>query len=143
MHAFPDGGRRLTGHDGFSLTVEPTLYRLTPQDVAHLDSGIPAEAVVRMPARAPERIPQPRPQSKDRSGSGAGARGGDGQGSARLWMLTILSAVVGTFTLILTAAEFDTSLSPTPDWTALVLFWFFTACCAVPTVRAWLRRRRG
>ncbi|WP_455352480.1 M16 family metallopeptidase [Streptomyces sp. SYSU K217416] len=141
VHAYPDGGRRLTGHDGFSLSVEPTLYRLTPEDVAYLDSCLPAEAVVRMPARDPERIPRPRP--KDRSRSGPGPRGAGVPGSAGLWVLTVLSAVVGTFTLILTAAEFDTSLTPTPDWTVLVLFWFFTACCVVPAVRTWLRRRRG
>ncbi|MDF6019347.1 insulinase family protein [Streptomyces sp. JH34] len=56
----PDGGRHLTGLDGFLIQVEPTLYKgLTPDRTAVIDSAVPSAAVVRMPPRDPEDIPRP------------------------------------------------------------------------------------
>ncbi|WP_405811559.1 insulinase family protein [Streptomyces sp. NBC_01520] len=56
----PDGGRQLTGLDGFQLRVEPTLYRgLTPDRTAVIDAAVPPSAVVRMPPRDPDHIPHP------------------------------------------------------------------------------------
>ncbi|GAA3492637.1 insulinase family protein [Streptomyces cremeus] len=55
----PDGARHLTGFDGFTLTVEPTLFPVTPADLAVIDAGVPAHAVVPMPPRPPEAVPQP------------------------------------------------------------------------------------
>ncbi|MFB7457146.1 M16 family metallopeptidase [Streptomyces sp. NPDC056188] len=61
MTVRPDGARALTGHDGFSITVEPTLYRgVTPERIAAIDAAVPAAAHVPMPARDPDEIPQPR-----------------------------------------------------------------------------------
>ncbi|MGW1719792.1 M16 family metallopeptidase [Streptomyces sp. NPDC002156] len=60
MTSHPDGARTLTGQDGFSVTVEPTLYRgITADRIAALDAAVPPTAIVRMPPRAPEQIPQP------------------------------------------------------------------------------------
>ncbi|MFH8802434.1 M16 family metallopeptidase [Streptomyces sp. NPDC017936] len=76
MTTRPDGARSLTGHDGFVVTVEPTLYRgVTPERVAALDAAVPPEAVVPMPAREPDRIPQPRRREKPSVRRRAGAWG--------------------------------------------------------------------
>ncbi|WP_208301622.1 insulinase family protein [Streptomyces sp. KS 21] len=60
MQAYPDGARHLVGHDGFTVTVEPTLYhRITPAELAVIDAAVPPSVVVAMPPRHPSRIPQP------------------------------------------------------------------------------------
>ncbi|WP_326628033.1 MULTISPECIES: hypothetical protein [unclassified Streptomyces] len=60
LQVFPDGARHLTGLDGFTVAVEPTLYdRLGPDRVAVIDAGVPATAVVRMPERDADSIPRP------------------------------------------------------------------------------------
>jgi predicted Zn-dependent peptidase len=65
MTTRPDGARSLTGHDGFVVTVEPTLYRgVTAERIAALDAAVPPEAVVRMPAREADHIPQPRKRER-------------------------------------------------------------------------------
>ncbi|MFJ9868556.1 M16 family metallopeptidase [Streptomyces sp. NPDC101165] len=61
MTARPDGARLLTGLDGFRVALEPTLFRdVTAERIAVLDEAVPAAAVVPLPARDPERVPQPR-----------------------------------------------------------------------------------
>ncbi|HWU08270.1 MAG TPA: insulinase family protein [Streptomyces sp.] len=63
----PDGGRHLTGLDGFLIRVEPTLYKgLTPDRTAVIDAAVPAAAVVRMPPRDPDGIPRPERRSRVR-----------------------------------------------------------------------------
>ncbi|MEJ8642848.1 hypothetical protein WKI68_18575 [Streptomyces sp. MS1.HAVA.3] len=59
MHAHPDGARHLVGHDGFNLTVEPTLYGITAAELAPPGRRRPASSVIRMPPRDPARIPRP------------------------------------------------------------------------------------
>ncbi|MGW4048902.1 hypothetical protein [Streptomyces sp. NPDC004721] len=60
MTVRPDGARALTGHDSFSITVEPTLYQgVTPERIAAIDAAVPAAAHVPMPPRDPDQIPQP------------------------------------------------------------------------------------
>ncbi|MGN5388006.1 type II toxin-antitoxin system PemK/MazF family toxin [Streptomyces sp. JL7001] len=53
--SFVHGARHLVGEDGFSITVEPTLYHLTGGALAPLDAGVPPASVVRMPPRDPSR----------------------------------------------------------------------------------------
>jgi hypothetical protein len=57
--AWPDGARRLIGWDGFSLHVEPTLWRKGKDIVAAIDAGVPADKQIAMPARDAADIPQP------------------------------------------------------------------------------------
>lgn len=57
MLAWPDGARKLIGRDGFSLTVEPTLWTRGASLPAQLDAGVPADRVVPMPRRPAEKIP--------------------------------------------------------------------------------------
>jgi predicted Zn-dependent peptidase len=59
MSAYPDGGRRLVGRDGFRVVVEPTLYRqLTPEIVAAtIDAHVPARVTQWLPVRSADAIP--------------------------------------------------------------------------------------
>ncbi|MFK4101375.1 M16 family metallopeptidase [Streptomyces sp. NPDC019531] len=67
MTTRPDGVRHLIGLDGFQVVVEPTLFGdVTEERIAVLDAAVPAAAVVSLPARTAEQIPQPR----ERTGSG-------------------------------------------------------------------------
>ncbi|WP_408994191.1 M16 family metallopeptidase [Streptomyces sp. 1268] len=60
MRVFPDGARHLIGFDAFVVEVEPTLYaKLTPDRMALIDAAVPAAAVVPMPERDPDEVPQP------------------------------------------------------------------------------------
>ena len=75
MTAHPDGARHLTGLDGFRVAVEPTLFGdVTAERIAVLDAAVPAAAVVPLPARTAEQIPQPQPR-ENASGTEA-PRGG-------------------------------------------------------------------
>ncbi|MEV6597116.1 insulinase family protein [Actinoplanes sp. NPDC051346] len=56
--AWPDGGRRLFGHDGMVVAVEPTLYRNGAEAVPDIDARVPRELRVDLPPRDPEDIPQ-------------------------------------------------------------------------------------
>jgi predicted Zn-dependent peptidase len=61
MTTRPDGGRCLTGLDGFQVAVEPTLFGdVTDERIAVLDKAVPAAAVVPLPARPAAEIPRPR-----------------------------------------------------------------------------------
>ncbi|MEU4693297.1 insulinase family protein [Actinoplanes sp. NPDC023714] len=56
--AWPDGGRRLIGHDAIAVPVEPALYRDGDAAVADIDARTPAALRVAMPPRDPDTIPQ-------------------------------------------------------------------------------------
>ncbi|MFF8483971.1 pitrilysin family protein [Streptomyces sp. CAI-85] len=86
--ARPDGARVLTGHDGFVVTVEPTLFKgVTAERIAAIDAAAPADAVVPLPARPEEQIPRPRTPEKPPR---------DLRGTARRWGWTALCVVLGT-----------------------------------------------
>ncbi|MGI5176734.1 insulinase family protein [Dactylosporangium sp. CA-152071] len=55
---WPDGARRLLGADGMSVHIEPTLFPLPPSVTAAIESAVPAERHVDLPARAPDEIPR-------------------------------------------------------------------------------------
>ncbi|MFF3498662.1 M16 family metallopeptidase [Streptomyces sp. NPDC003247] len=119
MTARPDGARALTGHDGFSVNVEPTLYRsVTPERVAAIDAAVPAESVVRMPAREPENIPRPRERTPA-PGSSASRRPTWGWTLA-LWTVGLLAAVWGLLVALITS---DEAAAPAPEWDAVTVMW--------------------
>jgi hypothetical protein len=57
--AAPDGGRQVVAADGWTVTLEPTMWRGGDQAVARLDHAVPADRVVRLPERRQEEIPRP------------------------------------------------------------------------------------
>ncbi|SDT70965.1 insulinase family protein [Actinoplanes derwentensis] len=57
--AWPDGARRLIGHDGIQVQVEPTLFDGGPAVTAAIDAAVDPESRVTMPARDPDSIPVP------------------------------------------------------------------------------------
>ncbi|WP_439082416.1 M16 family metallopeptidase [Streptomyces sp. WL006] len=74
MRVFPDGARHLIGFDAFVVEVEPTLYaKLTPARMAVIDAAVPAAAVVPMPERDPDEIPQPAARRGGLKGRALGA----------------------------------------------------------------------
>ncbi|MEU6866152.1 insulinase family protein [Streptomyces sp. NPDC046876] len=96
MQVYPDGARHLVGHDGFTLTIEPTLYEITAADLAPLDAAVPAAAVVTMPPRDPARIPQPPPPPK------APVR--HAWFTALLWVLGVPALLMGGATALMALA---------------------------------------
>ncbi|TPX05074.1 insulinase family protein [Schumannella luteola] len=57
---WPDGARTLLGADGFRVSVEPSLHLgMTAETIAALDAAAPQGAVIPLPPRAPDEIPQP------------------------------------------------------------------------------------
>ena len=58
--AAPDGGREVVAADGWTMTLEPTMWRAGDQAVARVDGAVPAERVVPLPERRPEEVPRPR-----------------------------------------------------------------------------------
>ncbi|MGY0232306.1 M16 family metallopeptidase [Longispora urticae] len=55
---YPDGARRLLGHDGVGVAIEPTLFRVPRGAVDAVDAAVPPGVVVRMPARTAQNIPR-------------------------------------------------------------------------------------
>lgn len=141
LHAYPDGARHLVGHDGFTLTVEPTLYGITEAELAPVDAGVPPTSVVRMPPRDPARIPKPRPAAAAPAAAGKPRSAGV---TAGLWLLGLLGGFMAAILAIAFAAEFDTELSPDgPDWFALGFFGFLTLTVVVPWLLLLRKRLRG
>ncbi|MEU5148113.1 insulinase family protein [Streptomyces yangpuensis] len=142
MQIYPDGARHLVGEDGFSITVEPTLYHLTGGALAPLDAGVPPASVVRMPPRDPSRIPRPDP-ARNRPGPGGGpAR--SGAVTAWIWLLGTLTVIVAAFTGLVALAQTDPELSPEgADWGGVFFLSLLTAVCAYPWIEFLRKRRRG
>ncbi|MER5194762.1 M16 family metallopeptidase [Streptomyces sp. NPDC002755] len=133
MTTRPDGARTLTGHDGFSVTVEPTLFRgVTPERTAALDAAVPAQAVVRMPAREPDRIPQPR---KRPSGKGRSTWGW----TTALWLVGLLAAAWGLLCAVITA---DEASATAPEWDAVVGVWILELPLLFATWKVYAARRQ-
>lgn len=61
MTCRPDGARFLTGADGFTVPVEPTLHPGLTRDVVAtaIDARVRADVVVNLPARDPDVVPRP------------------------------------------------------------------------------------
>ncbi|WP_460068609.1 M16 family metallopeptidase [Streptomyces sp. YKOK-I1] len=136
MTVRPDGARTLTGHDGFSVTVEPTLYKgVTPERIAALDAAVPATAAVPMPAREPDRIPQPRKRATAPAASGRSTW----PWTLGLWTVGLLAAVWGLLCAVITA---DEASAANPEWDVVVGVWIMWLPLAAVTAALWRARRR-
>ncbi|MFF3086446.1 M16 family metallopeptidase [Streptomyces nojiriensis] len=141
MQVFPDGARHLVGNDGFGITVEPTLYRLTLGWLAPLDAGVPPASVVRMPPRDPARIPRPNPANLQRR---AARPHRSGAVTAWIWLLGTLTVLLTAATGVVVFAQTDPGLSPEgPDWGAVFFSALLTVACAYPWIEYLRKRRRG
>ncbi|GAA3374512.1 hypothetical protein GCM10020367_38670 [Streptomyces sannanensis] len=138
MLAYPDGGRRLTGHDGFTVGIEPTLYRLDPGALATVDAVVPPHAVVPMPPRAPEHIPRPKPKQEKPPRQAGPARRGKGA-TAGAWIFGVIALLWALIALVGTSEEFDAAAGP--DWGIIAFFWLVEAALVFPVVR-WARQGR-
>jgi hypothetical protein len=121
MTARPDGARTLTGLDGFSVTIEPTLYQgVTPERIAAVDAAVPAAAVVRMPQRDPSRIPRP----EARASTAQRPQGGGGKAAwgwtAALWLVGVVAALFGLICAVATAQEAGKA---NPDAAVIIALW--------------------
>lgn len=67
---WPDGGRRLIGHDGLCVDVEPGLNGIDAHTMATIDAAVHPSAVVRLPPRQR----QPRPEAGGGEGTGSSAK---------------------------------------------------------------------
>ncbi|MBZ9597585.1 M16 family metallopeptidase [Streptomyces yangpuensis] len=142
MQIYPDGARHLVGEDGFSITVEPTLYHLTGGALAPLDAGVPPASVVRMPPRDPSRIPRPDPARNRPGPVGGPAR--SGAVTAWIWLLGTLTVILAAFTGLVALAQTDPELSPEgADWGGVFFLSLLTAVCAYPWIEFLRKRRRG
>ena len=59
MLVYPDGGRQVVDKDGWSIAVEPTLWRRGRAAVAAVDALVPCDLHLAMPDRGPDRVPRP------------------------------------------------------------------------------------
>lgn len=130
MQVHADGGRCLVGADGFTFTVEPALFEITEADLAPLDAGVPAGAVVRMPARAPEQIPRP-----------AGKRVTLSPLAPHIGIWVMLSLLTTLIALAFLQGELRSEGPAGSDWTTTGCFAALAALCVVPTVRTLLNMR--
>ncbi|MFJ6837006.1 M16 family metallopeptidase [Streptomyces sp. NPDC091209] len=149
MTTRPDGARELTGVDGFSVTVEPTLFRdVTPERLAVLDAAVPAAAVVPLPARTAGQIPQPRertapgPQAAAGRGKKSGGRTAGGR-TALTSRFVVLAAMAGLLPLLLLALVINAADGAHPSgfpWVAGIVLEYALIRAARRLYRA---RKRG
>lgn len=111
MTTRPDGARSLMANDGFFVAVEPTLHPgLTAEVVAaEIDARVPAQLVVPLPARNPDRIPQPGQdrgaESPDAAKAQRRALDRHRAGTVLLVTCTILAWLVGMIVLVVVLVE--------------------------------------
>ncbi|WP_369248604.1 M16 family metallopeptidase [Streptomyces sp. R41] len=137
LTARPDGARTLTGYDGFSVTIEPTLYRsVTPERIAAVDAAVPPAAVVRMPQRDPSRIPRPEAPTPAPASQGKAHWGW----TLALWLVGSVAAVWGLLSVLVTL---DEAGAAHPDSEAIIGLWVLELPCLFLTWRLYRRRRSG
>ncbi len=96
---YADGGRVMWGRDGFRLWIEPTLFPVSPEQLAWLDAAVPRGVTTDLPARSPEHIPQlapaPAPTPALASAKPNGVSWTDSSAWQRFWIVAI--AVIVTY----------------------------------------------
>ncbi|HEX5596489.1 MAG TPA: insulinase family protein [Micromonosporaceae bacterium] len=140
--AWPDGRRLLIGDDGISVDIEPTLYAEGHAAAPFLDTAVPAQVRVDMPARDPSEIPQPQSGPHPQSGPVPAGRGGRTWTLVKIWVLALVVLLFGGFSLLLTIGVI---IDPTDVALLLVVIlggWLLTAYFAF-AIRRNVRTLRG
>ncbi|MET9851721.1 insulinase family protein [Streptomyces sp. NPDC006450] len=116
VQAYPDGARHLVGHDGFTLTVEPTRFGITAAELAPIDEGVPRSALLAMPPRSPARAPRTAPQAP--APAPAPAAPTAPWFTVLLWVLGLPGMVIGAAVLLLgmTMGDEHGQLAPDDAW---------------------------
>ncbi|MBT2402416.1 MULTISPECIES: pitrilysin family protein [unclassified Streptomyces] len=122
MQAYPDGARHLVGDDGFTVTVEPALYRIPPAELALVDAAVPPSAVVAMPPRAPSRIPRPAAPAPAAPPAERSV-----WFTVLLWVLGVPGLIIGGSVLVLGLALGDRHDHIPEDEAQYLLTWLFLA----------------
>jgi zinc protease len=130
MLAWPDGGRRLIGTDGRTVTVEPTMFAgLAPEVVAAIDAAVGPHRTLPQPARRAEEVPRPvtaastRPPATPKRGAIA---------------LTVTASIVGVFALLATAGMAMDPATDATGWIGAGVIWLIAGLFAFLAVQ---RRR--
>ncbi|MET8977716.1 insulinase family protein [Streptomyces sp. NPDC004539] len=131
MTTRPDGSRSLTGHDGFSVTIEPTLYRaVTPDRIAAVDAAVPSHLVVHLPPRDPSHIPTPQPRHTPVPRTRSRTQ------TVALWLVGFLAAVWGLLSAVISADSTTTA-------DVIVTVWVMWVPLAVGTVALYRGNAQG
>lgn len=126
MQAWPDGARHLWGHDGVRVAIEPNLFDAPEGFLTPLDSTIPAERVIRQPARDPRQVPERPPHA---GSNAAGRQRSTHTVATRIVRVLVHIAfwifVVGTalFGLVAIAVCFDNDPADGVDAGVIVVVW--------------------
>ena len=138
MLCWPDGGRRLIGNDGISVSVEPNLFYLPPEALGAVDQLVPLERKVFLPPRDPEDIPVAGEHV-------ALATGRPKKPAGALHIVAMLLCAVGATLVGGFAALLAWALRSSPGdqelWIMVVILGVFAALLAWPIVPLWRRIR--
>jgi hypothetical protein len=99
MIKYPDGGRQLIRHDGYQVTLEPTLWQQGREAVALVDSAVPRPLHIPVPEREPELIPRSSVRTIDKLRYRTNR--------PAVWVPFLLACVVGVVLLMATDAVID------------------------------------
>jgi predicted Zn-dependent peptidase len=146
---WPDGARQLIGDDGIAVRVEPTLYELPPGATVAVDAGVPHTAVVWMPAREPDKIPQPKPKPVEPVPASVPTRKSSPARTAAFVTLVVLASIMGAMAALcsLAVASADpanpdeAALRDPVAITMLVCTWLSAAVFVASALLVWHRRR--
>jgi predicted Zn-dependent peptidase len=135
VQAYPDGGRRLFGRDGFAVQIEPTLNSVSPHVLREVVRAVPSSLVISMPPRRADQIPQPTvepgqvhappprpPMTKPRSGLRDLMRK---VAYVTMWALS-------AFTLLVAVSSTVGTLNGEPEvsWSGSIVCWVFLCILA-------------
>jgi zinc protease len=146
MQAWPDGARQLWNSDGSRVVIEPNLFDAPEGFLTPLDAAVPAERVVRQPARDPRWIPGRPPSTEPygtrdhRSAQTVTARIARMLVRVAFWLFLVVSVL---FTGIAVVACFDRNPADGVSIGVVVVIWLFDlGVCVLPTLLLGRRVRR-
>jgi hypothetical protein len=134
----PDGSRVLIGLDGFSVSVEPTLFSLDAAGRGVIDAAVDPGRVITLPPRDPEAVPQPGPRR-----SAAEPRpGGPLPSRWFVGICVVITLVMGIAAIGGTIDSIKDPTAPDSSWGVTAFLWLFAVIPGWPTL-CLLRQRRA